>query len=413
MQSLFGTGTILAGHNEATRPTLLTLETTVTTGGEVSAGVDSDYSYSRTAGVDSYNGFTYTCSGGVVPSITLVDSPNAIVVGNAVYASGIGVSAPFNAHISVPGDGTYLRTGVAGYADGIGTNEPTGYTTGSLAAHIDDSIWAMMGGLSPTDSTMRLFSSAVHSTTTPSATANPNLWCSSLDLSWIGFARTNTGYWGAYPQAVCGHLVAPNIVISAHHVWLSTGKSITFRRPDGSFQTQTIVADLGDADWDWRVGILDAPITGITPVKIVPTGWETKIPLLTDFFGRGYPQPGIPMMMKAVRRSNGSIDNVVRLVNQRYGHAFGGVVNHNGYPFDGSRNIGRYSSWRWTIQGGDSSSATFFPVNGECCLWGLQYSAGGGPAMAAHRTAIEAAMTTLAGTSTTFSTVDLSGFTTF
>lgn len=377
-------------------------------GGVPSVGSVKDYEYSRVSA--SHTRTDALCSG--LPAsgtVAMVDS-GAIVVGQTVVPNA-GVAGNLKVLMSVPGIGTrWARVYVANSSAGLGSNKVTGYTSGGLAKHIEDSIYAMLDSTAANNTNWRRFSSVNFSTSSPSATPNVNLWCKALDLSWIWFARDGV----AQPSSTGAVLIHQQLVLSSWHVGINTGTQITFRLPDGSFQTRTVTGTTGDSGADWRVSKLDSAIAGITPVKTLPAGWELKLPVFGSAWPAGYYGPELPMLMKFSKLADTvSYDDGVRICAVRNSADGSSIGVYNGDPFSSDYLSARYAAWQWAISGGDSGSPTFVPINGECCLMSLQFSAGGGPCVPYYKTAIDAAMTSLLGTTASMGTVDLSGFTTF
>lgn len=108
---------------------------------------------------------------------------------------------------------------------------------------------------------------------------NPSFFLSDIDWSGISVASTGTGY--GFPFT----LISPRHVLFAAHTKVGlAGSLITFRRPNGTTQTVTVLAESrlvtgsDSTSPDLGVAYLDAPVTGCGIFKLPPTDFEQYFP---------------------------------------------------------------------------------------------------------------------------------------
>lgn len=276
------------------------------------------------------------------------------------------------------------------------------FATGSLARHITDNIDAYLSGKSP-GASQYTFTGESYSATAPAGTRNTGIFSGALDLS--AFSFTISGRGSQFPV----HLISDRHFICAAHVLPGVGATIVWLANDNTFKTATISStkQITSAD-DLAIGYLSAPITGITPVSVLPANWQTKLPAIPV---ANYGQITVPVLLDLWDDATNRRKLVVGKNTRR----------PVGYPTtlidtapDGYTSPSAYASWSALLRGGDSGSPCFVPINDGAlktvlvgCMW--QATAAGNIANAI--TEIESAMTSLAGSSYTLRQVNLAGFT--
>jgi len=138
-----------------------------------------------------------------------------------------------------------------------------GYETGTVSKEIFDAIDAL---LIPEKSTA-YFTAQNH--TTASYPRNADCWLAGIDLSFIAVGSNSGSGWTRHGSPI---LIAPQIVAMCEHFTRQVGAEVRFADASGAVvATKTIIglatahATTGDA----MIGILDSPVSGITPCKVV------------------------------------------------------------------------------------------------------------------------------------------------
>jgi hypothetical protein len=385
----------------------------ITDGGTTTPGTNKDWNYLNTvaAGVDT--GLTVSCD---YPAQISTDTPElGSFVGDTFVPDASG-----NAGVIVAtkiGTRRYSYPVVEGQQQTY--KEPVGYTAGSLARHIHDAIAAMVAGKTPGAGSQELFTAASY--TTPSATRNANLFCGSLDLSAISFTRSDRTDF-VFPVV----LVTPRHVLFSWHVGLNlAGKTLTFMRPNGTFQTVAVQGNPVQVSGpiDCGVAFLATAVTGITPMATLPADWAEYFPLLDAGQQSWSTRNGAqyPVLMRTAHTPQGAVSNRVCVLQSSQQGDFSFVNNNTGqgwWPL-----LSQYQPWHSRIIGGASGSPTFAPINDEAVLLGLQYGAnapaytvGVATQVSMYRPQINTALNTVAGAAPgtyAMRTVDLSSFTNF
>lgn len=298
---------------------------------------------------------------------------------------------------------------------------------------------AMLAGKSYSEATARLFETNNRDTTTPNVTYNPDLWCEGkIDLSPISVIRD-----GQPADNFPVILVHERFVYAAKHI--QAAGPYTFKRPDGGYETRTVLrwtdkfpeytyTGVGDIivtrSRDAAIGILSTPITTIEPAKLLPANFESYFlpgPAANYQLNgqRGIPTYYLPMLSRRARKTNGesfariiveagdfyNITQDLRTVNA-------GLAGLS-YVYPGEECIiqaaAGYESWHNEAIGGDSGSPHFWPWDGKMLLIGTLFSANAGPSLAYSYEQLEIGMNEIAaaeGVSGTFalSKLDLSSF---
>lgn len=388
----------------------------VSSGGTAFTGTDKDYAYSRVLAVNTSNGYSVEVSPSQFAAATLTtdnDTVAQIVERTILPQSGqngqVGLLVAASA-----GTRRYPVT-VSYSSSAFGSNDVTSYTAGSLAADVDSIIYGYASGKTAGLTTQKLFSAANYSTAAPSATLNASLFCSGMDFSATSFCREYRDVPGG---AVYDTFLFPMELISDKHALYSrhtpteVGFKVVFRKTDGTFVTKTVAAITTSSEAeDYAVCMFDSAVSGITPIKTLGSGWEAKLPCLYGY-PAGYLPPSLPMFFKGARWSDGSYENHMRVCSVAPYASSDIEGNSNNGQFLGDYLQGRYASWRFNVESGDSSGCTFFMAGSQRVLWGLQHVRSGGPFIPSKRTAIDAIMTAQAGSAYAMAVADLSSYTT-
>ena len=278
------------------------------------------------------------------------------------------------------------------------------FAIGSLARHITDNIDAYLSGKTP-GASQYTFAGETYSATAPVGTRNADIFSGALDLS--AFSFTISGRGSQFPV----HLISDRHFICAAHVLPGVGATIVWLANDNTFKTATVSStkQIASSD-DTAVGYLSAPITGITPLSVLPATWQTKLPAIPV---ANYGQITMPVLLDLWDDATNRRKLVVGQNTRR----------PTGYPTtrvdtapDGYASPSTYASWSALIRGGDSGSPCFVPINDgtlKTVLVGSMWQAIAAGNIANAITEIESAMTSLAGSAYTLQQVNLAGFTSY
>ena len=220
-----------------------------------------------------------------------------------------------------------------------------------------------------------------------------------------------------------GVLISNRHVLLAKHTTPGTtaGSSVSFLNASDTAFTYTITSlqTIGAASCagytDIAIGYLSATVdASLTYYKVFPSTFLNYLQLGAVSLGFQYLDPYLPVFyMDQEKRFLCGDLNALNLLD-----ASSTLLN---LVF--SQNINRYNNSE-VIVGGDSGNIIFVPLNGEIVLLGTWYTGSPGIKAAgnqigissyicAHISAINSAMTTLAGTSYSLTQADLSGFNTY
>lgn len=332
------------------------------------------------------------------PSICTVDSlGNVARVANgvcniSVFTSGTSISAPSVRTVTrtMQGDAVVVSSQYQSWAPG------------SLAAHIDTAIRTMIVGKQAGMDTQAVLSSSTGNISSPAIIRNSNLFTGSLDLSAISVYTSAFGN-NMFPVVLLSpwHLIAG-------HVGCNPGQQVVFKRFDGGYEVRTVVSQVEIREpfgYNDYVGILNAPITTIVPMPLLPSNWAAKLPSTVKYLN----QINLPVLNKGL----GAGDKIR-------------ILNCNGiftqYSYDNSYRLllskttdAALAPWSSDIIGGDSNGPVFVPINGTAALLHCMNTTNGGIFYPSEITAIQTAMNSLdlGGGTQTLSTVDLTGFNTY
>lgn len=405
MSAIFGTGQVLRGYTPAHDLNFTILETPEVVTPSDGFSTSGDQNTRTVYGTLTANNFRIG-----------IQTELAYQVDNLTPGV-ISLDADLNVDLITPGAAQILITDSLGQkrlisrqmADtGLGGTVGTyhnGFRAGSLGAHITAAMQAMVSGKTPGDATMDACSANNYSTATPAVTRNTGLFCAGLDLTAISVIA-GTGY--TFP----GALISPRHVLGAWHA--PQPSPLVWKRADGSYATASILSRARIDNCDLSVAYLDAPISGITPLPVLPANWKTYL------FSAGTPNMKLPVLSKTVHRPDGSqrdqwnINNIVAIQAAPFVY---GEIAHMPCWCTYQPTLGT-EPWYSKIIGGDSGGPVLVPINGAPVLLGTYYSTSTLPMASLYIADIEAAMTTLAAaqgdaTAYTLATASLAGFTAY
>jgi len=370
--------------------------------------VTINYSASATttfAGLGPAQDFSYRAiqnpSGGAMTYVTSPSAADTIVkqttgtitnftlaVTDSTYLQGHSFQALQNIAVDTSGHCTYVADGIAevNIATPVGSRtytQPMSQTAtvqqfssfkstltlpnNSLAYHVYNAINTMVGTLANNDTNGNVWQSNNHSTSALSAVRNTNCITNNvLDLSAIA-AATSYGSGLDFP----GVLISPHHAIFAAHVnpsgtyaWLTASGVPAYSTIT---QTATIPGGISTGTPDITVAYFTNPITGITPMKTLPTNWASYLPSVANGYAGGtfsYAVP--PALTKGVWRGSEAVDCIsvddwyYRLATYNFMQVRPSVFSN-------------MTSWAATIVSGESSSPTFIPVDVNNPTSGFSY----------------------------------------
>ena len=261
----------------------------------------------------------------------------------------------------------------------------SGFTTTSLAYDLSHGISALISGVVPSSTTYDIFSSK--NDTTHTYTRNTNLYAHSIDLTAIPAASSS------YGAKFNGVLVAPDILIQAHH--MHSGGTIYFVDNSNNVTSRTVSGSTQISGTDIQVTKLSSDVAaGITPVKVLDA--NTFYSYITgDALGSSFDMPVIFTNQFRTLR-------IGRLVSD-----YSSLVYINGPSEE------QFNQWYSKPISGDSAgSPALAVINGDPVLVGVWYTATSVGNVKNYISQINSAMASL-GSSYSLSTVDLSGFPTY
>lgn len=248
-----------------------------------------------------------------------------------------------------------------------------GFATGSCAKHISDAVDALLAAGSPAQ--MQTYSDR------DPWTRNPSLWAASVDFTGVP----------AGEDIKNGVLISEDILVCAAHApCLGT---LTFVKSDNTVVTRQ-TGDFRYVTGDLLlVKLSEAVPAGITPARVLPENYATKLPmpLLGGDSHVAYPWK-VPLIS-----CNRMRDVFVNDVMTRSSHMLQVIE-----PVDATR----LSFWKTRVQY-DSGSPSFLLINGLPVVTHCWTTVQNGTFIV-HDAALQAAITALGGQPAT--SVDLSGF---
>lgn len=269
------------------------------------------------------------------------------------------------------------------------------WATGSLAKHIDTAIRAMVSGKSPGTGAQSPLSSYSGTHASPAAVRNAGLFTGSLDLTAVSVYRSTQG-WGIFPAVL---ITARHVVTG--HVAPNVGETFLWLRSNGTFETRTVVSVQrvsapGGEDY---VALLDADVTGITPMRMMPNTWTSKLPCINGNYGN----------LSVLNKGCGAGDKWRVLENSQFS-------NPNWLMLRQSTDS-TLSAWSSSIIGGDSNGPVLVPVNGNPVLLHCMNTAIGGYHYSSNIPGLQSQLNSLSTSAgaplKNIVLADLSGFTSY
>jgi len=340
-------------------------------------------------------------TGRVIP--TIAASTDSFVSGPVV------MQAPKAGRISVP-------VGVRAAMVETGRTYPV--RAGTVAAHVEAEIAALVQGKTAGDATQALYSSNNYSTGSPAVTRNASLFCGALDwtgMSAISWDGDSLGSASASPA----HLISPRHAITAFHYTQVSTDTYVFVGADGTIHSRTKLAgrvQIGTSDVCLITLNADLPVTGaarVTPFPLLPQDFTT------------YLSPGFYRLADGSRALNGGMLHALKRKRRPVVTSYDTVGVSPLYLVDQTSLTWRataqtapsrttiYPTWGRSWVSGDSGSGAFLPIRGELVLVTTGADAfEQGPSPSRDLAALRAAMEATVPQSTAQwpRIVDLSGF---
>jgi len=370
---------------------------------------------------------TITASDNGLPVIFQNTNPRVIVspeTGRVTPAFAECNGAPVSTKVPVLGP----VSGLFNVPVSVAASTPTGLVqtysvkAGTVAAHVEAAVSAMLAGRTPGDATQALYSTNNYSRSSPSPVVSRNaaLFCGSYDwtgmsvMSWDG----NTA-----PQnqnASPAHLISPIHAITANHYTSDSQEVYIFQGADGTLHTRvkrTGRAVVGTSDVCIIAFDQPLPVDGasrVTPFKLLPSNYRTKL-------WPGRAMAGTELNgahLHCLKRKRWSVNSVMDtiLVCPLYRSAdadtsnLAWVATTQASPSQAQS----YAAWNQALWiSGDSGSGVFLPINGELVFVAAAYSVNQQcPSVADQPSALIAAMdAVVSGYSSQWPKIsDLSGF---
>jgi hypothetical protein len=316
----------------------------------------------------------------------------------------------FSLRLTHPTKGAMILSGFMASVSGQTITGVTGFTAGSLAAHIDAQVRALVAGKTAGDTAQKWYSSWVPATDT--YVRNPSHILAGLDLTGVSVASQHQVELGTHQGFAT--MISPRHFATARHYPPQVGTYLKFMDASGTVYTRTVqalnsslvVQGQSTALHDMAIGMLDSALpAGIKVYKVLPESVTSK---MTGFYSFGLPNIGI-------RTFGVGMKTIIYGYNtDRFSQSVGyetrppiGFSQHSVLGLAADLNP-------WTLSSNTTSSApAFFPINGELVYLGSQFTSGGNPWISGMIPEIEAWMASTDPAYPTLTKVDLSSFTTF
>lgn len=391
-------------------------------GGTSGPVTDKDVSAIQTTGSTTDVGFSLSVTNPLGNGCIITNNSTSTASLSGAVFSPI-VSGSVNYDVSVIGNTSRRYSQSVTHAGSPATTyELTGYTAGSLARHVHDSIVALLAAHTPSQGDRTTYTrfngDYTGSVDSPTGSRNTSAWSYLLDLSGVSFSRnvlsggTKQDRWGLPVTLIhTGSDTTTRFGLVANHTPILAGYKVNFLKQDGSF-AQATVQSVTNVGGDLDLVYFTANVVGPRPLKTLGSGWELKLPCSGGGLSNVNGVCNLPALFVGGRLYDASGYSHVRIGKVGALNAANVGISTNYSSSDVYLNP-FYGAYTWPVDVGDSSGPTLLPINSELAIVATQFHVTNGPCVPYYRTTIDAMMTSIAGVSTTFSTVNLSGFTTF
>ena len=236
----------------------------------------------------------------------------AILRGNQLVRTGI-PSEESRAHLEVTteyGSRRYLHDYLSkppeepAMLSAIGTSTVE-FSQGTLAQECFETCWELFEGVAPGKaSNSQFLDGGNYGISSFNVQANPNFLGAELDFSGVSVGRS-----GENSPWLPFTLIGPRHAVFAAHIDGSTvGDQVLFRRPNGTTQTVTILAESRfpqvvvngqNQQVDLALVYLSEAVTGCATYKVLPADWERYLPCMDP--KRDYPY--LPVTLPSIVRA--------------------------------------------------------------------------------------------------------------
>lgn len=382
------TATKLRGFNQDDDFTYAVASTPLGTPGGVVASSIYDANTLITTTTGSTNLFRLDVSKSLVnPDNTLVfssDDPGVVTVDQTGQTFFVAAGA---ASVRIKAGGIERRyTQNVSTVGNLTSETVESYKAGSLGQHVWDYMLGLVGGKTPQGTspdyggTQNLFTQNNHHVDgTNNAVRNTAFFADVLADKFCALACGNLDGAGTPTSIHPPILVSPRHVYGAKHYHAANGTAITFRKPDGSYQTVTILSSYTNASDHW-IGYLSAPIAAsIAPLKVMPANWRSFIKSCDQDNGGAFAWGILPVFTKVMHNPAGGWSDRVSISYLQSVYTPTAVGYSDSLSVGGAwfSSTATFYSWAGMVRGGDSGGMVAMPVNGELVLLGGWWSAGG------------------------------------
>jgi hypothetical protein len=407
--------------------TTVTYDTTSSNLSVVNGGLDIERVITYAQTVSSRATVTTTENGTTCPFAATQDARLNIdrVTGRVIPTIAMSTDDPVSADVvmQAPKAGRIIvPVGVRALA--VETGSTYNVRPGTLVAHVNSAIAALVQGRAAGDDAQTLYQSNSYLLDAPAVARNPNFFCGSLDwsgMSAISFADGQTEIGGSAAPA---HLIGPRHAIIAWH-YPGVNQRYAFVGVDGSYyvRRRTSLTRIASTD----VGLVtfgeDIPVTGasrVTPFRLLPQNFRDRFcpGNYLDTNGNKIPNYSMVHSLRRKRWANtnswgGSKEDTMCVSPLRLTGSSWAPIDQITPVNVSTRQPNLYPTFygdEWT--GGDSGSGVFIPVNGSPVLVTTADGVGLGPAISIWLPQLIAAMeSTVPGSTAQWPRiVDLSGF---
>jgi hypothetical protein len=301
-------------------------------------------------------------------------------------------------NVSLAGIGTRQVSFPVTQTASTSTNTFANFASGSLGAALTTGttgVNTLLSGLTPGNATQALYTH--YDATNHAFTRNTSLFTGALDLSCVPAASNGASGPGKY----IGCLVSARHMIGAAHATLGNGTTVWFcdNSQPGVVSSRTISSSQAVSGTDIVIYYLSAPVaSGITFAKSLPSNYATASFVPSMSLGYGYPAIYVNQFQTAATADVVSTTSAA-------GYSPSWVLQQSS---DATRSL-----WYTAIVSGDSGTPALMDAGGSTVLLGTEYGSNRSTysyfnGVADNITAVNAAMTTLAGVSSSLTQITLS-----